>query len=208
MSFNINPCFSSVKNSEKLDINSINNKCYDICSAFSDVTNEQCCRNNCDICIKDTVVKMGRDLCEFRPAKPPVFVQVPHYFPGFFKETNNVEESLNRCIQTCDNLMINNNECIQNCKIDKDAVQVSENYRKGGDYMCRDRDCPCHRGGKCMCRDRDCPCRRGGECMYKNRDSKDSINPVLSFVIYILMLIFTFMIIKGICQSLVQVKEY
>jgi hypothetical protein len=193
MSFNINPCFSSVKNSEKLDINSINNTCYDICSAFSDVTNEQCCRNNCDICIKDTVVKMGRDLCEFRPAKPPVFVQVPHYFPGFFKETNNVEESLNRCIKSCDNLRINNNECIQNCKIDKDAVEVSENYRKGGE---------------CMCKNCDCPCRHGGDCMCRNRYSKESINPVLSFIIYVLILIITFMIIKGICQSLVEVKEY
>jgi hypothetical protein len=187
MSFNINPCFSSVKNSEKLDINSINNKCYDICSAFSDVTNEQCCRNNCDICIKDTVVKMGRDLCEFRPTKPPVFVQVPHYFPGFFKETNNVEESLNRCIKSCDNLQINNNECIQNCKIDKDAVEgpvnslknISENYE------------------------------HSDNCMYRqHRHSKESINPVLSFIIYVLILILTFMIIKGICQSLVQVKEY
>ena len=193
MSFNINPCFSSVKNSEKLDINSINHKCYEICSAFSDITNEQCCKNQCDICIKDTVVEMGRDLCEFRPAKPPIFVQVPHYFPAFFKETNNVEESLNKCIQTCDNLQINNNECIENCKIDKDAVQVSENYRKGGE---------------CMCMNRDCACRRGCKCMYKNRGSKDSINPVLSFIIYILMLIFTFMIIKGICQSLIQVNEY
>ena len=185
MSFNINPCFSSVKNSEKLDINSINNKCYEICSAFSDITNEQCCKNQCDICIKDTVVEMGRDLCEFRPAKPPIFVQVPHYFPAFFKETNNVEESLNKCIQTCDNLHINNNECIENCKIDKDAVQgpvKSENYTD-----------------KCMYR---------GKCISRYCGSKDTINPVLSFIIYVLILIVTFMIIRVICQSLVEVKEY
>ena len=207
MSFNINPCFSSVKNSEKLDINSINNKCYEICSAFSDITNEQCCKNQCDICIKDTVVEMGRDLCEFRPAKPPIFVQVPHYFPAFFKETNNVEESLNKCIQTCDNLHINNNECIENCKIDKDAVQgpvKSENYTDKCMYR---GECPCRHGGKCMCRG-NCPCRYGGKCISRYCGSKDTINPVLSFIIYVLILIVTFMIIRVICQSLVEVKEY
>ena len=91
-------------------------------------------------------------------------------------------------------------KCI-NCKIDKDAVQgpvKRENYSD---------NCPCKHGGKCMCHG-NCPCRYGGKCISRYCGSKDTINPVLSFIIYILILIVTFMIIKGICQSLVEVKEY
>ena len=126
MSFYINPCLAAVKKFGDCDLNDINNKCYETCAAFAEVVNNtdisEECRRNCQTCVKQSVSAMGRNPCQLRPGVPPIFSQVPHYFPQLLYETKDPVKAFNQCKIKCRTNKMNQYECIENCKFDASSV--------------------------------------------------------------------------------------
>jgi hypothetical protein len=130
-SFKINPCKGCKKNYDIKDINNINQCCYDTLGAYVGGTLNDF-RNrpeaaNCDQCLTESKLAMGRDLCEFRLTAYPGWIQAPHYFPGFLESEGDVEKAKDMCMQTCETNTYSG-ECQRNCKIDADAVESVENF--------------------------------------------------------------------------------
>ena len=126
MSFSINPCLAAVNKFGDCDLNDINNKCYETCAAFAEVVNNTDitdeCRKNCQTCVKQSVSSMGRNPCQLRPAVPPIFNQVPHYFPKILYETKDPVKAFNQCKKMCSADPMNTYECIDNCKFDASSL--------------------------------------------------------------------------------------
>jgi len=126
MSFSINPCLAAVKKFGDCDLNEINNKCYETCAAFAEVVNNtdisEQCRKNCETCVKQSVSAMGRNPCQLRPGVPPIFSQVPHYFPQLLYETKDPVKAFTQCKIKCRTNNMNQYECIDNCKFDASSL--------------------------------------------------------------------------------------
>ena len=130
-SFKINPCKACKKNYDIKDINNINQCCYDTLGAYEGATLNDF-RNrpeaeNCNQCLTESKLAMGRDLCEFRLTAYPGWIQAPHYFPGFLESEGDVEKAKEKCMQACETNTYSG-ECQRNCKIDADAVESVENF--------------------------------------------------------------------------------
>lgn len=130
-SYKINPCNACKKNYDIKDINNINQCCYDTLGAYEGGTLNDF-RNrpeasNCDQCVIESKLAMGRDLCEFRLTAYPSWIQAPHYFPGFLDSERDVAKAKDMCMQACETNTYSG-ECKINCKIDSDAVESVENF--------------------------------------------------------------------------------
>jgi len=130
-SYKINPCNACKKNYDIKDINNINQCWYDTLGAYEGGTLNDF-RNrpeasNCDKCVIESKLAMGRDLCEFRLTAYPSWIQSPHYFPGFLESEGSVDKAVEMCIEACETNTYPG-ECKRNCKIDSDAVESVENF--------------------------------------------------------------------------------
>jgi len=123
--FKINPCKACKKNYDITDINNINQCCYDTLSSFEGNVFPD--NPNCNKCVQESISKLGRDPCEFRPAGTPSWNQVPHYFPALLEEENDIQSAKDKCIEACKTNRYSA-ECEKNCQIDSDAVETIENY--------------------------------------------------------------------------------
>lgn len=61
--------------------------------------------------------------CNFTPREPVIFYQNPAYFPDKFKETNDIQQAKNACLNMC-----NSNECRNKCQRDANAIEISQTY--------------------------------------------------------------------------------
>lgn len=108
MKYNINPCkacFEKYKNGV-CDINNINNCCYETLGAFNGWNSINQFRGsqevkNCEDCVKQMIYSMGKTPCDLRIAKPPLFTNVPNYFPELLAKTNNPEKAKVECLNMC-----------------------------------------------------------------------------------------------------------
>ena len=133
MSFNINPCkavMQKVKDSN-CDINTMNDLCYEISNAYGNVYGLELKSNldkRCKNLINEQKCIMGKKPIDNprRPTPPPIFNQVPHFFPALFNQTNNPQKSYEQCSRMCEKSKYPNS-CNINCKLDYDALEI-ENY--------------------------------------------------------------------------------
>lgn len=130
----INPCSSCTKKYGILDINNINQCCYDTLGAFTGNTSLNSYRSSpvadvCKQCVQNSIKALGRDPCEFRPAPYPNWVQVPHYFPALLETSASPEEALQKCEELCKTNQYPN-ECKETCQMDYSATSIAqvENY--------------------------------------------------------------------------------
>lgn len=128
----VDPCQACQKSYDIDDINSINQCCYDTLASFEGASSINWFRDgsearNCSRCVQESIRKLGRDPCEFKPEPAPVWTQVPSYFPKFLEETGDVSTARDKCFTACKSNRYPN-ECIKRCKIDADAVKMVETY--------------------------------------------------------------------------------
>jgi len=137
----INPCLACIKKYERTgcEINDLNNCCYETLAAFSgkDSVNSLTYNEtllNCRKCITDKLSTLGPfpngyTVCDHRIEPPPIFVQVPHYFPKLF-DGKNVEEAKQKCIKMCNTNTTYTNGCIENCLTDSDAIVLNDDNKE------------------------------------------------------------------------------
>jgi hypothetical protein len=138
MSYKVNPCKAV---GEKLrnancDINTINGLCYEIASAYGDVYGSELKKkldNQCREMISEKKCSLGYSDCYLkRPSPPPIWNQIPHYFPSLFKEREDVNKAYKQCCNMCSSSKYSN-ECKEKCKLDADAIVKTpnvENYNE------------------------------------------------------------------------------
>ena len=134
--FNINPCKSCLDKYNKgyCDINNINQCCYDTLAAFKNTNNINEIRNspeakNCIQCITDYMKSIGRDKSNFQLDPPPIWNNVPHYFPNLLYQQGDIKKAHNMCITEC-NKNIYPNQCKENCNTDANAVETFSHIPK------------------------------------------------------------------------------
>ena len=133
MTFEIDPC-KSVLNNMLCDnnINTMNNLCYEISSAYGKVYGEETHKKlkyKCSKMISDKKKQIGKSDCSLRrPPPPPIFNQIPHYFPSLLIETNNKDIAYKKCLKmaSCSRYP---NTTKNYCRLDADAVVSKENYK-------------------------------------------------------------------------------
>ena len=135
MTFEIDPC-KSVFNNMLCDnnINTMNNLCYEISSAYGKVYGDETHKKlkyKCSKMISDKKKQIGKSDCSLRrPPPPPIFNQIPHYFPSLLIETNNKDIAYKKCLKmaSCSRYP---NTTKNYCRLDADAVSVvsKENYK-------------------------------------------------------------------------------
>ena len=132
----INPCLacklkypdSPHDNKQINNITDLNNCVYETIAAFNGYTSvDQVSSNqNAIACIQNEIQRLNLDGCEFRPAPPPIWLNVPHYLPRLLASGLNPDQALQKCNEYCDNDERNTNQCRENCQMDRNAIV--ENY--------------------------------------------------------------------------------
>jgi hypothetical protein len=133
MTFEIDPC-KSVLNNMLYDnnINTMNNLCYEISSAYGKVYGIEThnkLKYKCSKMISDKKKQIGKSDCSLRrPSPPPIFNQIPHYFPSLLIETNNKDIAYKKCLEMASSSRYPNTTK-NYCRLDADAVVSKENYK-------------------------------------------------------------------------------
>lgn len=122
----IDPCTACQKRYEKggCDVNNINNCCYDTLAAFTGAQNVLNISKvkNCTECVNKYIRAAGKTTCDLNIDPPPLWNNIPHYFPTLLAETGDKDVSLQKCVEKCQGDSLNRNACILNCQTDYDAV--------------------------------------------------------------------------------------
>jgi hypothetical protein len=138
MTFEIDPCKSILNNTcDDDNINTMNNLCYEISNAYGNVYGSDIQKKleyKCSQMISDKKKQMGKSDCNLRrPPPPPIFNQIPHYFPSLLT-SNNPEVAYKKCKLDADALVIEENQVIKNIKnarqfnMQKDEEEIKEQY--------------------------------------------------------------------------------
>lgn len=131
MDYNINPCKACIEklNNGRYDVNNINNCCYETLGAFRGIQNVNQIRDlpearNCVSCVNGAINNAGRDTCDMKISPPPLFNQVPHFFPGHLNKQKDLKKAFDMCVSDCNNTGFPNS-CIENCITDASAVDTT-----------------------------------------------------------------------------------
>ena len=114
---------------EPNSIQGMNDTCFGICSAFSntnDVYNmDPVCSKSCSDLIEDKKRQIyGVGSCDHQaPYLPVIWQQVPRFMPVLLNSGMEKDEAFQNCLQKCKNISLAN-ECMEDCKVDYDAVEV------------------------------------------------------------------------------------
>lgn len=125
---NINPCKACIdkfKNG-RCGVHNINDCCYDTLAAFtgSQSVNDIRYVDNCVDCVQQFLKAEGKTSCDLNIKPPPIWNDVPHYFPRLLQELDDPDQSLITCKQLCsENDKLHVNKCHENCETDFNAVQ-------------------------------------------------------------------------------------
>ena len=134
MTYEINPCEACWKKFQqgKCDINELNNCLVDTATAFSQFPSNNSIRGtilgkNWHDCIKEkmsTLPKQAgreRNFCNFQLNMAPSFVQIPHFFPQRFINTQDKDKALEQALDDCKHTKLPL-ECRIAAETDYDAV--------------------------------------------------------------------------------------
>ena len=148
--FKINPCRSCLDKYKDsgCDVNHINKCCYEIAAAFSgwdsiNAISGTEMAENCKQCVDKVIRDIGKTPCTLQISQPPIWNQVPHYFPDILYKNKEkgtptdpvklVKDSFQECIQMCssDSSCSSEypNECKSNCLTDANAIEIHEPYK-------------------------------------------------------------------------------
>jgi hypothetical protein len=110
----------------------MNNLCYEISNAYGQVygiDTQKKLEYKCSQMISDRKKQMGKSDCNLRrPPHPPLFNQIPHYFPSLLMQTNNKDIAYKKCLDMAKNSVYPNTTS-QYCRLDADAIITKENYK-------------------------------------------------------------------------------
>ena len=122
--YKINPCRACMnKFGNQCDVNGMNNCCYETAAAFANSSVVQP-SPNCNKCIKFLSRQLGpfgKDNVGPRIDPPPIFSQVPHFFPRYLEQGYTPDQSRNMCYEACKRTPYPNS-CMENCYVDWDAI--------------------------------------------------------------------------------------
>lgn len=113
---------------EGCGINTVNDACFGICSAFNNSNNNWMissdCAKQCETLVNDMRIgKWGLGWCDrHRPDRPVKWVQVPSYFPGYFRETKDVKKALALSYKKCETTSLPQ-ECKNKALLESYAVE-------------------------------------------------------------------------------------
>jgi hypothetical protein len=130
MNYNINPCKSCIDKYNcqegELNINDINNCCYETLNAFY---GQDCSRRmeSCRDCVLSNLEQQGYTFCDKKISPPPIFNQVPHYIPTLLNQGYTPDEAKNKCLMLCDSGITKYpNECKEYCIVDYNAIEIDD----------------------------------------------------------------------------------
>lgn len=128
MKVELNPCQACLNKvtKDRWNVNIVNQCCYETLAAFRGSSSVNAIRNsseaqNCARCVKDSILKSGKNLCDLRVSPPPIWSQTPHYFPGMLQELKDVNRAKESCYKKCETTPYPN-QCKINCRTDAAAV--------------------------------------------------------------------------------------
>ena len=134
MNFEIDPCKAVMTKMAFCndDINTMNDLCYEISSAYGNVYGpdvEKKLNTRCVEMIADKKKELGYTDCYMkRPSPPPIFNQVPHFFPSLLYEMKDPDKAYKKCCEMADRSRYPNTS-LEYCRLDADAVVGSvESY--------------------------------------------------------------------------------
>lgn len=151
MSFVLNPCTACMKKLRRkgqCNLHQLNDCFVETAAAFTGVPSNDSFRDR-NInpswygCISELAGELGRPMCELRMAEAPVFHDIPHYYPRALADTNNKQEALKICLDSCSEVTNNKEACKEACYTDNDAVikvldvQGSDQKESDGYYKYR-----------------------------------------------------------------------
>lgn len=131
MSVQVNPCNACLKkfqSSGDCDYNSVKDCCYDTVAAFEGVDSNQILDKvqNCIQCTKNQMPclpGLDRGPCNTSLVMPPIWNQIPHYFPVLLSKLHDPKAALQQCMQNCKDDPLHVNECREACQTDYSAVE-------------------------------------------------------------------------------------
>jgi hypothetical protein len=139
MSFEINPCnavIDHLKRKDKYGPNEANNLCYRVCKDWMGTGSNSKgteCYKNCKACSIPFIKARGKDVCTLDFQVPPVWDDVPSFYPECYYEQLNSDFStgddndkafaLEKCYMKCDKYAKNNKlQCKEYCNLDMNAM--------------------------------------------------------------------------------------
>lgn len=131
MNYKINPVKATCQNLGYGEgLQTINDKCFGICAAFSQTYDTYEMDPNCVTACEKLVEEKRVDLygvgsCDHQaPYRSVFWGQVPRYMPKLLKKGLDLETAKKVCYSQCSKLSTLSNECQSMCKLDSDAVEV------------------------------------------------------------------------------------
>jgi hypothetical protein len=119
------------------NINTMSNLCYEISSSYGKTFGENVekeLKEQCAELISEKKHEMGLTDCYMkRPAPPPIWNQIPHFFPDLLNTLKDPDKALNECISKSRKTKYPN-ECLNMCNLDyltvnkKEKENIVENY--------------------------------------------------------------------------------
>jgi hypothetical protein len=115
-------------NCDSLNLQSINDDCFGICTAFSGspdpYTADKTCQKSCvDLVEQRKKHIFGVGSCDHQfPYLPVYWNQVPRYVPALLKNGMKVEQARERCKNLCEKIQLKS-ECQEKCDLDANAVE-------------------------------------------------------------------------------------
>ena len=124
MNFTINPCRAVMLDSSytSRDINTMNDLCYEISHAYGNVYGANVEKNLNSMCA-NMMFNNGHNNCYLkRPSPPPIFNQVPHYYPSLLATTNNSTIAYTKCCEMANKSRYPQTSLIY-CRLDHNAIE-------------------------------------------------------------------------------------
>jgi hypothetical protein len=121
----INPCESCRKH-KKGRVN-VMSCCYETCRDWVGLGQNiegSDCYKSCKKCLDKFIIEDGKTECTYYTGIPAVFEQVPAFLPDLYKETNDINKSVEICKLRCKKTPYPNT-CMEKCEIDADAIIIN-----------------------------------------------------------------------------------
>lgn len=118
----INPCESCRKH-KKGRVN-VMSCCYETCRDWVGLGQNiegSDCYKSCKKCLDKFIIEDGKTECTYYTGIPAVFEQVPAFLPDLYRETNDINKSIEICKLRCKKTPYPNT-CMEKCEIDADAI--------------------------------------------------------------------------------------
>jgi hypothetical protein len=131
MKYKVNPVKATCQNLGYGDgIQTVNDTCFGVCAAFSKTLDtyemDPQCVKSCEKLVEEKRIQTyGVGSCDHQaPYRPVFWGQTPHFMPTLLDKGMDLVSAKKKCYSMCAKVPELMNECLLNCKIDSDAVEI------------------------------------------------------------------------------------